>query len=73
MTVTLYKSTTCPQCKVVKIKLERKGIPFVEVYDEDVLAKEGIKSVPTLDVDGVRITTPKKINDWINAQEDTNG
>jgi glutaredoxin len=71
--ITLYKTTTCPTCKVIKIKLEKKGIPFVEVYDEDVLAEEGIKSVPTLDVDGVRITTPKKINDWINAQEGTNG
>ena len=32
MNITLYKSATCPQCKVAKIKLDQKGLSYVEKY-----------------------------------------
>lgn len=73
MNITLYKSATCGQCKVVKMKLEKKGIPFTEELDVDVMTARGIKGIPTLEVDGERITDLRAINNWINAQEAQNG
>lgn len=69
MNVILYKSNTCPQCKVIKMKLEKRGIPFTEELDTDVMDARGIKGIPTLEVDGVRYTSVKAASDWINAQE----
>ena len=70
MNVILYKSATCPQCRVAKLKLEKKGIPFTEVLDMDVIKARGIEGFPTLEVDGEIIYPLSKINDWITAQED---
>lgn len=70
MNVTLYKTTTCPQCKVVKIKLERKGIPYEEISDLTILEEKGITAVPTLEVDGVRMSNIREISDWVAEQED---
>ena len=69
MNVILYKSATCPQCRVAKLKLEKKGIPFTEVLDMDVIKARGIEGFPTLEVDGEIIYPLSKINDWITAQE----
>ena len=73
MNIILYKSNTCPQCKVVKMKMEKKGIPFVEEMDIGVMNSKGIKSIPTLEIDGERMTDIGTINKWINAQEENNG
>ena len=75
MTVTLDKSATCPQCKVAKMMLEKAGIPFTEEMDMAVMESRGIKSIPTLEVDGERINKITEINKWIKsyAQENPNG
>lgn len=74
MNVILYKSNTCPNCRMVKMKLEKKGIPFTEELDMDLMTNLGIKGIPTLEVDGQRMTNIRDINNWLNAQEDrTNG
>lgn len=48
----LYSTSTCPKCKVVKMKLDKAGIKY-EVNDniEDMEAL-GIKSIPMLQKDG---------------------
>lgn len=48
----LYSTSTCPKCKVVKMKLDKAGINY-EVNDniEDMEAL-GIKSIPMLQKDG---------------------
>ena len=73
MNIVLYKSTTCPQCKVVKMKMEKKGIPFIEEMDINVMKARGVGHVPTLEVDGERMIDIGTINRWINAQEAQNG
>lgn len=77
MNIVLYKSTTCPQCKVVKMKLDKKGLPYEEVYTDNMsvaeLAKEGVKGIPTMFVDGEKMTNIREIAKWIEAQEVTNG
>lgn len=73
MNIILYKSTTCPQCKVAKIKLESKGISFTEELDISVMESRGVRSIPTLEVDGTLYTSLREINNWIKSQEATNG
>lgn len=66
MKVILYKTDTCPQCRVLKIKLEKKGIPFEEVKDMDIMNERGIQSIPTLQVDD-KLMGMGEANKWINA------
>lgn len=69
MEVILYKSATCPQCKVAKMKLEKKGIPFTEVMDMETITARGVEGIPTLEVDGELIYPMSAVNKWINEQE----
>ena len=69
MKIILFKSTTCPQCKVAKMKLEKKGLPFIEEMDMNVMAEYGVNSIPTLLVNGEKITGIRNISNWIDAQE----
>jgi mycoredoxin len=54
--ITVYTTTTCGDCRAVKIALERKGLAYVEVNIEDDAAarmlvealNDGRRSVPTL-------------------------
>ena len=77
MNIVLYKSTTCPQCKVVKMKLDKKGLPYAEKLIDDMtpaeLAAANIKGIPTMFVDGEKMTNIREISNWINAQEVNNG
>lgn len=67
MKVTLYKGLTCPKCKVIAMKLDKKGIPYETVTDTNYMLSIGIRSIPTLDVDGKRYVDVKACNDWINS------
>ena len=77
MNIVLYKSTTCPQCKVVKMKLDRKGLPYEERLTDNMTPTEltaaGIKGIPTMFVDGEKMTNLREMTKWIDAQEATNG
>ena len=74
MEVILYRTETCPMCKILKTKMEQKGIPFVEVKELHELAKNGITEVPQLRVDGGELMGMAAANKWINSQEvQTNG
>ena len=69
MNIILYKSDTCPQCRVLKMKLDKKGIRYTEEKDIRVMTERGIHSIPQLEVDGVLYPSVKAASDWINAQE----
>jgi ribonucleoside-triphosphate reductase len=83
MNIKLYKSATCPQCKVAKTKLDQKGISYTEMYVENMdaalLENAGIKGIPTLIVEDeakrmtIKLTTLRDISKWINTQEASNG
>ncbi len=49
--VVLY-STGCPQCKMLKRKLDQAGITYETVSDVDEMLKLGLKSAPALGVNG---------------------
>ena len=48
--IILY-STGCPKCKVLKMKLEQKGIEYTECNDTAKMEELGISTIPILQVD----------------------
>lgn len=64
--VILY-STGCPRCKVLKAKLDAKGISYEEKSDIDEMEALGIETVPVLSVDGGLLLF-HDANDWVNDQ-----
>ena len=65
MEIKLYASPTCPRCKVIATKLEKKGYTFEKIIDEDILISKGITVIPKLEVDG-EMYDFGAANDWIN-------
>ena len=51
MNVTLY-TTGCPQCMVLKQKLDEKGVEYNTVTDVKEMLKKGFATAPMLEVDG---------------------
>ena len=49
--VTIYTTATCPKCRVLKAKMDAKGIAYTECQDEEKMQALGIMSVPVLSVD----------------------
>ena len=64
MNVILY-STGCPRCKILKSKLDKKGITYSVIDNVDKMLSMGMVVVPVLEVDGVRMNFKEAIN-WIN-------
>jgi glutaredoxin len=77
MNIILYKSTTCPQCKVVKMKLDKKGLPYEERLTDNMTPAEltaaDIKGIPTMFVNGEKMTNLREMTKWIDSQEVANG
>lgn len=73
MNIILYKSTTCPQCKVVKMKLDKKGLSYTEKLIDNMtsteLAEADIGTIPTMFIDGKKITNLREMTKWIDSQE----
>ena len=63
--VKIYTTDTCPKCKILKEKMDLKGIEYTEVHNNDALIEKGIFTVPVLEVDG-KMMNMKEANDWIN-------
>lgn len=64
--ITLY-STGCPKCKVLKKKLDEKGIKYTVNLSVEEMMAIGITQVPVLCVDG-RLLQFKQAVDWVNTQ-----
>ena len=65
--VKIYTSPTCGICKIMKIKMDRKNIPYEESMDYSTLVDEDIFNLPVLELeDGTLLSTPGKINQWID-------
>lgn len=64
MVITLY-STGCPKCKVLKSKLDSKGIEYEIVNDVDEMARLGIQTVPYIMVNDVLMNFKEGL-EWVN-------
>lgn len=66
MEVTLY-TTGCPQCRVLKQKLDEKGIAYNLETDVSKVIERGFSSAPVLEVDGNMMTFKDAVN-WTNQR-----
>ena len=58
----------CPRCKVLKMKLDEKGIQYEEVTDIEVMKEKGFQEAPKLEVaDGV-VMNFKEAVEWLKGQ-----
>lgn len=61
----IFYSTNCPKCKVLKAKMNQKGIEYKEVNDVDFMLNKGIKSAPAIEIDG-RIMDFSESVKWVS-------
>lgn len=62
----VFYSTNCPKCKVLKSKLDSKGIDYTIFNDVDRMVEMGMTTVPNLMVDG-KLMNFKESIEWLNA------
>lgn len=74
MNMTLYSKPGCPQCKVLKMKMDKAGVTYNHIEDEDAIIALGVKAAPALVVEGAVYTGPDAIK-WFTAwaKEHVNG
>ncbi len=61
--VTLY-STGCPQCNVLKQKLDMAKVDYEVITDQNIMIEKGFQTAPVLDVDGVEMNAPQAFR-WL--------
>lgn len=54
----------CPRCKVLKMKLDQKGIEYETVNDVEIMKTKGFNEAPKLEVGDV-VYGFKEAVDWI--------
>ena len=57
----------CPRCKVLKSKLDQKGIKYEDISDVEVMKSKGFQEAPKLDVNGVAMDFKEAVK-WIGEQ-----
>lgn len=57
----------CPRCKILKAKLDQKGIEYETVNDVEIMKAKGFSEAPKLEIDGI-IMDFKQAVDWIKEQ-----
>ena len=62
----VFYSTDCPKCKVLKAKLDSKGIDYTVFNDIDRMVEMGIVTVPDLMIDG-KLMNFKESIEWLNS------
>lgn len=65
--MTTFYSTNCPKCRVLKRKLDEKGVHYVVCEDTDRMLSLGIEVVPVLEVDGQMMDFSTAVQ-WANEQ-----
>lgn len=57
----------CPRCRILKTKLDQKGIKYETNNDIDAMMAKGFKEAPKLEVDGT-VMDFKQAVDWVKEQ-----
>ena len=58
----------CPRCKVLKTKLDQKGIKYQIVNDVEVMKEKGFTEAPKLEVANGVVMDFKEAVEWIKEQ-----
>jgi len=62
-------TTGCPQCKILKAKLDKKEIDYIVQEDLSEIISLGFQSVPVLKLSKGNYLTFSAAIQWINTQE----
>lgn len=65
----LYTTSTCPKCKVIKMKLEKAGLAYDSCEDMTIMEPLGIKSVPQLQLDNGQLLDFNAIVSFLRTLE----
>lgn len=65
--MTVYTQPNCGKCKVLKAKLQQKGIAYEESQDVDKMQSLGIMSLPAMQVDDQLLTFEEAIK-YVNER-----
>ena len=74
MNFTFYSKPGCPQCSVLKKKLDLAGVKYTHIEDIDAITALGVKAAPVLQVEGSIYCGPDAIK-WFTqwVKEHANG
>lgn len=61
-----FFTTGCPKCKILKKKMDDKGISYNTVTDIEVMTALGIESVPVLQFDDGALMDFGQAIKWVN-------
>jgi len=64
----VFYSTGCPKCRILKKKLDEKGIEYEVCSDEERMIALGLTEVPVLEIKGELYSFPNAVC-WINQYE----
>ena len=70
MKVIVYSTPACPKCKILKAKLDKKGISYIEEHSIEKMQELGIDAVPCLQIDEGLLMNFGEANKWVNEQEE---
>ena len=70
--MTVFSTSTCPKCKVLKMKLDKAGIEYQVNENIEEAAALGIKSVPYLQLDDGTLLDFGGAIKYIKSQEEQN-
>lgn len=70
MKVIVYSTPICPKCKILKTKLDRKGIDYIEEHSIEKMQELGIDVVPCLQIGEGPLMNFSEANKWVNEQEE---
>lgn len=74
MNMTLYSKPGCPQCKVLKMKMDAAKIEYKHIEDIDALLALRVQAAPVLMVEGAIYCGPQAIKWFTNwAKEHVHG
>lgn len=57
----------CPNCRMLKMKLDKSGVEYETVNDIEVMKAMGFKTAPKLEVDG-NVMDFKEAVEWLKGQ-----
>lgn len=67
MSIKIYTTPTCPKCRVLKMKMDQKGMVYEELdaTASELLASRNITEAPVLQVDDGDLMNFSEANKWI--------
>ena len=63
----VFYTTGCPKCKILKTKLDAKGISYEICEDTSVMESKGIEAVPVLELENHELLQFGEAIKWVNS------